>query len=102
MAILVNENIEEVRNSKGELRATYEYIRPPRPTLIPLVFIWNDTDDLQMFRVCKNGKPIAFPLVHPHTRKTVPIKRFMNVRENDVITVIEHLDEYVFDGTEFD
>ena len=52
----------EVRSTSGTLKGTYHYLDSPSPHLFPFVFISNVTDSLQMFRVCKNGKPIAFPL----------------------------------------
>lgn len=94
--------LDEVRARDGELKARYQYVHPRNPRLRSLVYISNPTDELQMFRVCKNGKPIAFPLVKPHYYKIVHIKDYMHVREEDVITVTEHLEEYIYDGTEFD
>lgn len=102
MAEIVQEREAEVRDCNGVLKATYHYVRPPRPSLRPLVYISNPTDQLQMFRICKNGKPIAFPLVPAKEVKMVPLKPFMQVHEEDEITVTEHLEEYIYDGTEFD
>ena len=53
----------EVRSTSGTLKGIYHYLNSPSPHLFPFVFISNVTDSLQMFRVCKNGKPIAFPVL---------------------------------------
>ena len=63
----------EVRSTSGTLKGTYHYLDSPSPHLFPFVFISNVTDSLQMFRVCKNGKPIAFPLLLPNQYKIVYI-----------------------------
>lgn len=94
--------LAEVRNGQNQIKARYEYVPKTERIRRALVYIENPTDELQMFRVCKNGKPIAFPLVKPQFYKIVHIKDYMHVREGDEITVTEHLEEYIYDGTEFD
>ena len=84
----------EVRSTSGTLKGTYQYLNSPSPRLFPFVFISNVTDSLQMFRVCKNGKPIAFPLLLPNQYKIVS--------SCDEITVTEHLEEYIYDESELD
>lgn len=96
------ENMDVVLDKDGVIKARYDYIHPTNPRRRSLVYIINPTDELQMFRVCKNGKPIAFPLVKPNYYKIIHIKDYMNVRDEDVITVTEHLEEYIYDGTEYD
>lgn len=92
----------EVRNEQHQLKVRYEYVPRTERIRRALIYIENPTDELQMFRVCKNGKPIAFPLVKPQFYKIVHIKDYMHVREGDEIIVTEHLEEYIYDGTEFD
>ena len=55
-----------------------------------------------MFRVCKNGEPIAFPVLLPNQYKIVYIKDFQNVSSCDEITVTEHLEEYIYDESDLD
>ena len=61
--ILILMVVGEVRSTSGTLKGIYHYLNSPSPRLFPFVFISNVTNSLQMFRVCKNGKPIAFPLL---------------------------------------
>ena len=60
----------EVRSTSGTLKGVYHYLNSPSPHLFPFVFISNVTDSFQMFRVCKNGEPIAFPVLLPNQYKT--------------------------------
>ena len=92
----------EVRSTSGTLKGIYHYLNSPSPHLFPFVFISNVTDSFQMFRVCKNGKPIAFPLLLPNQYKIVYIKDFQNVSSCDDITVTEHLEEYIYDESDLD
>ena len=92
----------EVRSTSGTLKGVYHYLNSPSPHLFPFVFISNVTDSLQMFRVCKNGKPIAFPVLLPNQYKIVYIKDSQNVSSCDEITVTEHLEEYIYDESELD
>ena len=77
----------EVRSTSGTLKGTYHYLNSPSPHL---------------FRVCKNGKPFAFPLLLPNQYKIVYIKDFQNVSSCDEITVTEHLEEYIYDESDLD
>ena len=92
----------EVRSTSGTLKGIYHYLNSPSPHLFPFVFISNVTDSFQMFRVCKNGEPIAFPVLLPNQYKIVYIKDFQNVSSCDEITVTEHLEEYIYEESDLD
>lgn len=55
-----------------------------------------------MYRVCKNGKPILFPIIEAGMDKIIYFEDYQHVHPEDHITVTEHLEEYVYDGTECD
>lgn len=95
-------DLRPLLSESGDLVARYHYEKRDQFGRSPLVYIENAKDQMQLFRICKNGKPIAFPFLEAGDAKVILLQDYMNVRDEDVITLTEHLEEYIYDGTEYD
>lgn len=93
---------KELCSQDGHLLA--RYIRLPRvfSEVFGGIYLENPTERRQMYRVCKNGKPILFPIIEAGMDKIIYFEDYQHVHLEDHITVTEHLEEYVYDGTECD
>ncbi|KXT68366.1 hypothetical protein [Streptococcus cristatus] len=93
---------KELFNQDGSLLARYIRLPGVFPEDPGGIYLENPTERRQMYRVCKNGKPILFPIIEAGMDKIIYFEDYQHVHPGDHITVTEHLEEYVYDGTECD
>ncbi len=94
--------IVDLLDSEGQVIARYKRLYVFGAMEKDRIYIENLTDEERMYRICKNGKPISFPIVGAGKGRIIYFQQGQNVRPGDEITVTEHLEEYIYDGTEND